>query len=200
MELLEALLRRRMVRSFQDRAVEPGSLQAILESALRAPSAGFTQGVDLVVLEGRAQTGVFWETTTTSHWRQDGTRAAGLMRAPVVVLPLSNRSAYLRRYSEPDKAGTRLSSAESWPVPYWTVDTAFATMLILLRATDAGLGALFFRILTGEEDLLQALGIPPEARPIGALALGYPDGADAPSASLARGRRPLEEVVHRGRW
>ena len=35
--------------------------------------------------------------------------------------------------------------------------------------------------------------------PIGAVALGWP-APDEPSPSLARGRRPLDDVVHRGRW
>ena len=32
------------------------------------------------------------------------------------------------------------AGGSAWPVPYWLVDTAFATMLMLLTATDAGLG------------------------------------------------------------
>src|SRR5215210_4475739 len=35
--------------------------------------------------------------------------------------------------------------------------------------------------------------------PVGAVAVGHPL-PDEPSPSLARGRRPLEDVVHRGRW
>ena len=50
------------------------------------------------------------------------------------------------------------------------------------------------------QGLLEHLGVPPGYRPIGAVALGYPAAPDPLSLSLARGRRELDEVVHRGRW
>jgi nitroreductase len=80
------------------------------------------------------------------------------------------------------------------------VDASFATMLILLSVVDAGLGALFFGLNHRDDELLAALGVPPAYRPIGAVALGWPDGEDRPSPSLARGRRPAESIIHRGRW
>jgi nitroreductase len=84
-------------------------------------------------------------------------------------------------------------------VPYWLVDTAFATMLMLLGAADAGLGAAFVGIFRGEAELLASLGVPEGYRPIGAVAMGYP-APDIRSPSLARGRRPMADVVHRGGW
>ena len=199
MELSEVVRRRRMVRSFQDRPVDPSVLDAVLRSALRAPSAGFTQGWAFVVLEGAEQTDRFWRHTLPPGERDDF-RWPGLLRAPVLVLPLASQAAYLARYAEPDKAGSGLHEEGAWPVPYWQVDCAFATMLLLLAAVDAGLGALFFGIFRGERELLADLGVPDDHRPIGAVALGHPADDDRPSASLARGRRPLSEVVHRGAW
>jgi nitroreductase len=73
-------------------------------------------------------------------------------------------------------------------------------MLILLSAVDEGLGALFFDLDYGRQELLADLGIPDTYEPIGAVALGWADGDDRPSPSLARGHRPAEDVVHRGRW
>src|SRR5690349_13512756 len=104
------------------------------------------------------------------------------------------------RYAEPDKASTGLgASADEWPVPYWLVDTAMSSMLMLLAAVDAELGALFFGIFDHEEALMAELGVPEGYQPIGTIALGYP-ADDRPSGSTGRGRRPLDEVVHRGRW
>jgi len=102
---------------------------------------------------------------------------------------LAHEQAYLDRYAEPDKAGLGMETAEGWPVPYWLIDTAFATLLMLLTAVDAGLGALFFGIFQGERELLEHLGVPPGYRPIGAVALGYPADPDPLSLSLSRGRR-----------
>jgi nitroreductase len=105
--------------------------------------------------------------------------------------------AYLDRYAEPDK-GWSDRDPDRWPVPYWDVDTGFASLLILLTAVDEDLGALFFGVFRPDA-FREAFGIPDTHRPVGALALGYP-APDEPSPSLRRGRRPMEEVVHRGKW
>jgi nitroreductase len=122
-----------------------------------------------------------------------------MRRAPVIVVPHSNRDAYLSRYAEPDKGWT--DRAESrWPVPYWHIDAGFASLLMLLGAVDEGLGACFFGIPTDRvEEYRSSFAVPAEFTPIGAITIGYP-APDRRSPSLARGRRPLSEVVHLGRW
>lgn len=200
MEFREVVRRRRMVRSYEDRPIAPDVLDRVLRAGMHAPSAGFTQGVELLVLEGREQTDVFWTTTLDPTWRARRARQAGLERAPVIVLPMAHRRAYLDRYSEPDKAGLGMDREGGWPVPYWDVDAGFAAMLVLLAAVDEGLGALFFGIFRGERELLETLGVPSGYRPVGAITLGWPAVGDVPSPSLARGHRPFEEQVHRGRW
>ena len=52
MELTEAIARRHMTRNFTGRALDPGVVDALLADALRAPSAGNTQGREFLVLEG----------------------------------------------------------------------------------------------------------------------------------------------------
>lgn len=145
------------------------------------------------------QTQAFWSQVSEPAWREKPSWP-GLLRAPVIILPLAHKQAYLDRYAEADKAGLGREDKSAWPVPFWLVDTSFATMLILLSAVDAGLGALFFGLPGGEQELLADLGVPHGYEPIGAVALGWPDGADRPSSSLARGHRPPDEVVHRGHW
>jgi nitroreductase len=196
-EFQDAIRRRRMVRNFSDRPVPGDVLDRILDHARRAPSAGFTQGFRFLVLEGAEQVQGFWDATFPPEER-GRFRWQGLFRAPVIVVPCADKDAYLDRYAEPDKGWTDRDEAR-WPVPYWQVDTAFATMSILLSAVDAGLGALFFGIFDGLPALRATFGIPEHITPIGAVALGWPE-PDEPSPSLARGRRPLGEVVHRGRW
>jgi nitroreductase len=182
MDFQEAVRRRRMHRAFEDRPIPPEIVDRILANAQRAPSAGFSQGWAFVVLEGPEQTRVFWDLTTDPEWRAHPNWPS-LLQAPVVILPLAHEPTYRDRYSE----------------PYWLVDTAFASMLMLLTATDAGLGALFFRIFKAERELLEALGVPDGYQPIGAIAVGWP-APDRPSPSLRRGHRPADQVIHRGRW
>jgi nitroreductase len=198
-EFQDVVRRRRMVRNFDpDRAVPAHMLDAVLENALHAPSAGFSQGWAFLVLEGAEETERFWAATWSG-----GDRAAfrwqGLFSAPVIIVPLSHKQAYLDRYAEPDKGVT--DRRESfWPVPYWDIDTGMASLLMLLTAVDRGLGALFFGIFPPHLDAFRsAFDVPEAYTPIGAIALGY-RAPDAPSPSLRRGRRPVSAVVHRGRF
>jgi nitroreductase len=198
-EVSEALRRRRMCRNFSDRPLGSGVVDELLEGALRAPSAGNTQGRDFVVLEGPQQTGRYWNATTDPGWRARSARFEGLARAPVVVLPYADPVAYAARYREADKAGDNGRETD-WPVPYWLVDAAFAVMALLLGATDRGLGAAFLGNFRGEEALRAELGVPAHLSWLGAVLLGEPRQPDPPSASASRPRRTLEISVHRGGW
>jgi nitroreductase len=197
MELREVVRRRRMVRRFDPRPLPPEVLDRILDSATRAPSAGFSQGLDLVVLEGPAAVRGFWLATADPRFGRPYSTA----EPPVIVLVLSDKRAYLDRYAEPDKAGLGMDVEEGWPVPYWDLDAAMAAMLMLLTAVDEGVGAWYFGVFHGAAKLLGDLGVPEGRRLIGAVALGYPAADDQPSGSAtSRPRRPLDQVVHRGRW
>ncbi len=198
MEFQDVVRRRRMVRNYQDRPLPAGALERMLANAIRAPSAGFTQGWAFLVLEGREQTEPFWAATFAGRDRATF-RWPGLFRAPGVVVPFADEQAYRQRYAQPDKAA-RPDAADGWTAPYWYVDTGFATLLMLLTAVDAGLGALFFAIPPRRTAAVRrAFGVPEHYDPIGAVTVGYP-APDEPSRSLARSRRPLTEVEHRGRW
>ncbi len=197
MELTEALRRRRMCRNFADRPLDAGVVDRLLEGALTAPSAGNTQGREFVVLEGPDETARYWEATTDPGWRARSRRYEGLARAPVVVLAYADPDAYAARYRETDKAG---GGTDTWPVPYWWVDAAFAAMVLLLGAADRGLGAAFLGNFRGEDALGRTLGVPGRLRWLGAVLLGEPSRPDPPSSSARRPRRSVADSVHRGGW
>ncbi len=195
-----------MVRSFAADRLDPDLVGRLVDDALRAPSAGNTRGVAWLVLEG-PDTAAYWSQTTTPEWRQTSSRFAGLARAPLVALSLCSPSAYVERYGEADKRGSGLGPVDlgeggkaAWPVPYWFGDAAFSTMLLLLGAEDAGLGAVFLGSFRGEAALLSSRGVPEEWRLFGAVVMGRPDGQDVPSASLARRPAPGAGALHRSRW
>lgn len=199
MELSEAVQARRMTRNFSGRELPAGLLDSMLTDALRAPSAGNTQGRDFVVLEGPNETAGYWEATTDEPWRTRSRRFEGLSRAPVVVLPFVDPEAYLARYREPDKS--RMDGTEvEWVVPFWFVDAAYSVMTLLLRATGEGIGGAFLGNFRGEDALRTALGVPDRYRWLGAVLLGEAAEPDPPSPSLSRPKREFTEVVHRGRW
>ena len=198
-ELYDAIARRRMVRNFDPAPIPPETVDRILGQALRAPSAGFTQGTSYLVLEHLADRERFWDLATEPGWQATNHRRVAITRAPVIIVPLASKTAYTERYAEPDKAGSRLHRTGEWPAPYWIIDAAMATMLILMAAVEEGLGGLFFAIFGDQQRLCEAFGVPASCQPIGAIALGHP-APDESSPSIRRGRKTLEEVVHRGRW
>ena len=198
MELSEAIRRRRMVRSYDpDRPVPPHLVDHLLDHAVRAPSAGFSQGWDFVVLREPADRDRFWDATADA-----GAPDAWLSRmrtAPLLVLCLSDKHAYLDRYAEPDKGWTDRDEAR-WPVPYWDVDTGMAALLMLLTAVDDGLGACFFGVPPERHGpVKRVFDVPGDRRLVGVVSVGYP-APDRRSPSLRRGRRPVRQVAHEGRF
>lgn len=192
----EVLRSRRMVRNLSAEPIADEQLDRVLDAGRRAPSAGKTQALDLVVLAGEG-TRRLWDVTLPDP---SGFRWQGLLQAPVVVLPVVDPQAYPDRYGEPDKARTGLGEGtDAWPVPYWWVDAGMAIENLLLAATAEHLGACFFGLFEHEAAVQLALGIPADRRVVGAVALGHPM-ADEPGRSAARRRRPLDDVVHRDGW
>jgi nitroreductase len=197
MEFAEVVRRRRMVRNFDpDRPVPAEVRDRVLANALRAPSAGFSQGWAFLVLEEPADRARFWAATRppeTDRWLDR------MSRAPLLVVPFSHKDAYLDRYAEPDKGWTDRDEGR-WPAPYWDIDTGFAALLMLLTVVDEGLGACFFGV---PPDYVQPLrtefGVPDGYAPIGAIAIGY-RAPDPRSPSLKRGRRGTDQVVYFGHW
>jgi nitroreductase len=229
MELHEAITQRSMVRSFAADPVDPAVIDAIVRSALRAPSAGNTGGTAWLVLDTPRQTAAYWDATTDDEWRARSRRSEGLRRAPVVLLAYASAQAYVDRYGEPDKAPDKApvkepdkepdrepdkapdterdkedarlgATAAAWPVPYWIGDAAFGVMTVLLAAVDAGLGACIVGNFRGEDALARALGVPHDWRLFCAVPLGHPDGNDHPSSSLSRPRPGPEARIHHGTW
>ena len=197
MEFQDVVRKRKMVRSFEDRPIPSDVVDRILANAQRAPSAGFSQGWAFLVLEGREQTARYWD----ALWPPDRRAEFGwadMFKAPLLVVCLSDKTRYLRRYQEPDKGWTDMDE-KRWPVPYWDIDTGMAALLMLMTAVDAGLGAVFFGI-SDQAKFRETFGVPDELTAIGTVAIGYAKPKDRPSPSLKRGHRPPDQVIHKGHW
>jgi len=190
-----------MVRRFDPSVPVPREVvRDLVALAVRAPSAGFSQGWDFVALLDAGDRAAFWD--ATDQGRPADSWLRGVSAAPALVLCLSDADAYLDRYAEPDKGWTD-RSPERWPIPYWDTDTAMAAMVLLLAAEDAGLGALFFGVPGDRHDAVrEAHGIPAGRRVVGVVALGKPaaTAARVGGSPRTRGRRPLDEVLHEGRF
>lgn len=200
MEFRDVVRRRRMVRRYADRPVDPAVVDRMLEHATRAPSAGNTCGWAFLRLDAPADVARFWRATSpdpdaSNRWLE------GMRTAPVVLVPLSSRDAYLDRYAADDKGWTDRDE-QRWPVPYWHVDAGMAALLVLQTAVDEGLGACFFGIPgTRLSAFREEFGVPEGYAPVGAITVGHrTEDAGSPGSSVRRPRPPLDEVVHHGGW
>lgn len=194
LEFEEVVRRRRMVRRYQDRPVRRDVLLRVLDRGRRAPSAGFSQGHTFLVVTEEAGRRAIARLADEDQYVAKGFEP-WLSSAPVHVVVCVDQSAYERRYAAADKA---TSKPDEWPVLYPLVDSGAALMLLLLAAVDEGLAAGFMGAhrLEGIEALLN---IPATVTPIGVVTIGHP-APDRPSASLAAGRRSMDELVHWETW
>ena len=87
-------------------------------------------------------------------------------------------------------------------MPFWDMDTAMASLLILQTATDAGLGACFIGIPPDKEPRCARRSASPTTSTRSAsITIGHrADGEGAAGSPRDPARRKLGEVVHRGRW
>jgi nitroreductase len=170
-ETWDALTSRRNVRSYTAEPIPDASLDRILEAARRTPSASNRQHWDLVVVTDRAQ---LVELSTV--WRGAG-HVAGSAATIALVAP------------EPPDDRTRVVDQ---------YDLGQLSFAIAVVAADLGIGSGHSSV--GDEDRARRiLGVPEGYVVSWLIALGFP--ADRPLAPVAvPARRPLEDVVHRGRW
>jgi nitroreductase len=199
MEFQDVVRHRRMVRRYVDRPVDREVLDRMLANAVRAPSAGFTQGWAFLCLDSAEDVRRSWRSTSpapdaSNPWLD------GMRTAPVVIVPMSSRQAYADRYSQSDKGWNRPID-ERWQVPYWHVDAGMAALLMLQTAVDEGLGACFFGV-PNVESFRREFEVPDSYTPVGAVTVGHMLSKEvgAGGTPRRRPRRPLVDSVHRGRW
>jgi nitroreductase len=201
-EFQDVVDRRRMIRNYADRAVDPAVVQRALRNATHAPSAGFSQGWGFLLLDTPNDVRRWWSVTTDpASLAEPDDWLTGMMRAPVVIVPCSSKAAYLSRYAEDDK-GWEDRAEGRWPVPFWHMDTAMASLLILQTAVDEGLGACFFGIPVDRVAAVRReFAIAEDFDPVGVITLGHRVTDSGTAGSPARrARKSLDDVVHRGTW
>lgn len=198
-----------MIRRYSAEPVAPSQIDRMLKNAVRAPNAGFSQGWSFLVLDSPDDVARFWAATTPDGSAEgkapDAAEAPnrwleGMRSAPVIIVPLSSKAAYQRRYSEPDK-GWPEHEEPRWAVPYWHVDAGMAALLILQTVVDEGLGACFFGLPPGSTDAFRAeFEVPAEYAPVGAVTVGHPAERSPTGSATRRRRKSMDDVIHRGHW
>ena len=192
----ELVRKRRMVRNFTEEPVSWEVIERIIDTSRRGPSAGYSQGMAFVAITDADMRSQIAEIAGEQWYVRQG-HEPFMSRASVHIVITTSEEIYHRRYNEPDKKAKGQEEI-GWPIPYWHTDAGAAMMLVLLAGVDEGLGTAFVGVKDPAE-LQRALGIPEEHLPIGVVFIGHP-APDMKSGSLKRGRRPLDDVLHRERW
>jgi len=207
-EMLDWLRSRRSVRTFSAEPVARDVLVRVLEGAIAAPSSTNRQPwrfsvVRSASMRARIVSAVAQRTAemkaiiARSHHAEDFGDYGDFFHEPlaaaqVIVIP---------QYREcPDLIANLIASGGGDPARFSTaaamqaelVSTSAAIMMLLLQAHAESLGACMMAgPMVAKDDIHALLGIGQPWRMVGAIALGHPAGA-AP----ARGRKPLDRVVH----
>lgn len=203
MQFRDVLTRRRSVRTYVDRPVPRDVLERITDAAvIRAPSAGFSQGLRLVVVtdpETRREIAVAAAEEELAAKGRPRWKAA----APVHVVVLTREDDYHDRYRSQDKLAITGGREIDWPAPYWYVDAGAAAMTLMLAAIDEGLDTAIFGV-TDLDALQRLLGLPDDLQFVAVVTMGYPaEQADEPSSGASvftQRRKPREEVVRWEHW
>jgi nitroreductase len=201
-EFRELLPKRRMVRHYAPEPVSRESVERIVSTVRRAPSAGYSQGQRLLVVmedESRAE---LVRIASAGWMAADEGLEPWLESAPVHIFECDREADYHERYQQEDKL---LDGEEiEWPVPFWFVDAGAAMMLILLAAIDEGLAAgLSGMPKERAVEVAAAFGIPEDVTIVAHVTIGVPapdPGWSAVTSRATKPRRTESESVHWERW
>ena len=195
----ELLQQRRMVRHYTGEPAERDALERIVATVRRAPSAGFSQGQRLLVVDDPellARIAVLGDDEPlegVEPWFET---------AAAQVFVMTRERDYHERYQRDDK----LQDGEEieWPVPFWHGDAGAAMMLVLLAAIEEGLAAAVYGIFGDDEKKLRdLLRVPDDFTLVAGISIGYPlpdPGWSSKTSRATQRRRTVDEVVKWNSW
>jgi nitroreductase len=197
-QFYELLKHRRMVRHYTGERVPRETLARIAATVRRAPSAGFSQGQRLLVVDDPELV------RQLAAENEDDGAEPWFETAAAHVLVLAREQDYHDRYNRPDKLDITGGVEIEWPAPYWHVDAGAALMLVLLAAIEEGLAAGVYGVRVEDRPRYrELLRIPEELAIVAGVTLGPPapdpEWSRRASRSTQR-RRTLDELVHWNHW
>lgn len=199
MDFNDVIRKRRSIRAYAPTIPERDLIDGIIDTARRSPTAGFSQGIDYLVIDDPTEMAFFWETTEDPEFPAPEEMAKD--HPPILVLVFSDPHRYLRRYSADDKIQFGLDDLDRWPVRFWDVDAGMSAMQLQLAAVNEGLDTWFFGIAHGSDSVRAHFGVPENRSLVGVIALGYRATDEvAMGSGTTRRRRPLDEQLHRNGW
>lgn len=166
MDVENAILARRSVRSYKDKDVEQKKLEKIMDVVKTAPSANNRQDWKFVIVRDEETK----EKIYGAAHRQNFVR-----EAPVVIAGIT---------TDPDD----IMSCE---IPAGIVDLSIALDHLTLKAAEEGLGTCWIGAFN-QEEAKEILKIPEEYEIVALMPIGYPK---RPLKKEKKNRKNLEEVI-----
>jgi nitroreductase len=170
MTVMEAIMARQSVRSYESRPVEKEKIEEVMEAARLAPSAGNRQEWRFVVVTERE---------ARLALANDAAGQAFVGEAACVIACCADTDSHTMRCGQ----------------PCYPIDVAIAIDHLTLRAAELGLGTCWIGSFS-EGTVKKILGIPADVRVVELLTLGYPRDPK-PKAKNRLGR---DEVLFFERW
>ena len=198
----QAIFTRRDIRRFRPDRLPDNLLRRLLEAAHHAPSVGFMQPWNFIVvrdpaIKARVKDLFERERQAAACFYDEPRRAQylslkleGILEAPVNLCVTC----------DPTRGGTVLGRNAIPETDVYSTCLAVENLWLAARAEGVGVG--WVSILKNAI-LREILGIPPYILPVAYLCLGYPETFDAePLLQTAgwRQRLPLDELVFADRW
>ena len=149
-------LKRQSIRNYSTKPIEEEKIEALLKSAMQAPSARNQQPWEFYVIKNRK---------IIDRLSEVSPGARHLKGAPLAIMPLMKAEA-----PAPDMRPQDLSAA---------------TQNILLEVTNQGLGAVWIGVYPKSERLEaihKIIDIPKDLIPFSLIAIGYPESESSPKA------------------
>ena len=166
MDVRDAILERRSVRSYADKPLSRGTIETVLDSVRMAPSASNRQDWRFLVADDEGTIEALYEAAE----RQEFVLEAGAVIAGVATDPETEMQCGIR-------AGV--------------VDVSIALDHLMLRAAEEGLGTCWLGAFDQDESR-EILGVPEDEEIVALMTLGYPQ---ADLRTVDKDRKPLAEVV-----
>ena len=161
MEVMDAIKKRRSVRSYLDKPVEDDKLKRVLEAGRLAPSASNRQEWRFIVVKDKEKIKKLSVAANEQTW---------IAEAPVVLACCAQTDGHVMTCGQ----------------PCYPIDVAISIDHITLKAVDEGLGTCWIGAF--KEDIAkEILEIPDEIRIVELLPIGYPKGEKGPSSRKSFG-------------
>ncbi|WP_153731525.1 5,6-dimethylbenzimidazole synthase [Sporosarcina obsidiansis] len=203
--IYKVIYNRRDVRSFLPTPIPQGAIHNILNAAHQAPSVGFMQPWNFIVISSnetkeklawaadkeRRALAIHYEDEGEKETKFLGLKVEGLKEAPITICVTC----------DPTRGGSHVLGRNSIPETD-ILSTACAIQNMWLAACAEGL-AMGWVSFYKKNDVRDILEIPPHVEPIALLSIGYTENYPiAPILETANWekRRTLDDLIFKDKW